>query len=67
MSIPATAVPRLLWSPKQAGEALGLTADGVKYLHRTGQLRGIVLSRHLMFRPADVQAFVEKLVPSDSD
>lgn len=56
-----TTIPLLLWDAEQVGKALVLTADGVKFLHRTGQLPGIIVSRHLRFRPSDVEQFVAKL------
>lgn len=54
-------LPRLLWSAAEVAGALGITADGVRGLHRTHALQGHIVSKKLKFRRQDVLAFVEGL------
>jgi len=58
-------VPRLLWTDEQTAGALGVTVNTVEGLHRTGQLVGLKVGRHLRWRPSDVVAFVERLIPRE--
>ena len=58
---PTTELKPLLLTVEQVGELLGLSADGVRYLHRTHRLRGVVISRHLRFPRRAVERFVEEL------
>ena len=51
----------LLLRPEQVAHLLGVSADGVKYLHRTGRLRGVVISRKLRFPRRVVEKYVQEL------
>ncbi len=52
---------RLAWTAEITAETLGVTQDCVKNLHRTGQLKGVKIGRHLRWRPHDVREFVQRL------
>ncbi|MCP4592836.1 MAG: helix-turn-helix domain-containing protein [bacterium] len=51
----------MLLDAKAVGEQLSLSVWGVKNLHRTGQLPGVIVARKLRFKVADVARFVEGL------
>lgn len=42
---------------------LTVTTETVQTLHRTGQLRGVIIGRHLRWRPDDVRRFIAELKP----
>ena len=54
-------IPLLLWSAEETGEALGITPDAVKNLHRVEVLRGHKVGRVLRWKPDDVRQFVDGL------
>jgi hypothetical protein len=54
-----TDVPRLL-NVNTVATIVGLTAWGVKHLHRAGKLRGKVQAGRLYWHSADVGAYVER-------
>jgi excisionase family DNA binding protein len=62
----ATAPPigALLWTPAETAYVLSVTAHTVLNLHRGGALRGVMVGRHLRFRPADVRNYVDALEPA---
>jgi len=44
---------------------LQVPEDTVRNLHRTGQLRGVLVGRHLRWKPEDVRRFVIGLGDND--
>lgn len=57
--------PRLAWNAEVTAEAMMVTPDVVKNLHRTGKLRGVKVGRSLRWRPSDVERFVAELGGDD--
>ena len=51
----------LLLTAEAAAMALAVPEATIQNLHRTGQLRGILVGKHLRFSPAQLRAFVERL------
>lgn len=51
----------LVFTREQVAALLQVSEDTIANLHRTGQLRGVKIGKHLRWRPADVRAFVEGL------
>jgi len=62
-----TSVPRLLWTVDEVARAIGVTPDCVRNLHRVGLLAGVRVGRYLRWRPADVEAYVKRLVPGSDE
>ncbi len=56
----AISVP-LLMTKDEVATALQVPPDTVTHLHRDGQLRGVMVGKHLRWRPEDVHAFVQGL------
>lgn len=58
--------PGNLWllTDEQTAKLLAVTPDTIRNLHRTGQLRGVLVGRHLRWRPADVRHFIDNLRPA---
>lgn len=52
--------PRLL-NVERVAKIVGLTAWGVKHLHRAGKLRGVVQSGKLFWFREDVDGYLERL------
>ena len=50
----------LLLSSEEAANALSVSKDTIQNLHRTGQLRGVMVGKHLRWAPADLRLFVEQ-------
>lgn len=60
--IPATTNPKLLvLNAEGVAAMLCVSSETVQNLHRTHQLRGIKIGKHLRWRPKDIEAFVEGL------
>lgn len=59
--MPETCTAPLVMTKQQVAEALTVSEDTIENLHRVGQLRGVLIGKHLRWRPADVSAFVEGL------
>lgn len=57
---PATVEP-LMWDSETTAAALSVPRSTIENLHRTRQLEGFVVGRHLRFRPSDVRQFVDEL------
>jgi len=57
----APPVDAMLWTPAETAHGLSVTAYTVLNLHRGGALRGVMVGRHLRFRPADVRTYVDAL------
>ena len=51
----------LLLTPEGAAEALSVPEATVRNLHRTGQLPGVLVGKHLRFSHATLRSFVEHL------
>ena len=51
----------LLLKDEEVATLLAVSAETVKTLHRTRQLRGVLVGRHLRWRPADVEKYVAGL------
>ena len=51
----------LLLTREEAARVLRVKSDTLENLHRTGQLVGVKVGKHLRWRPSDVRRFVEKL------
>ena len=51
----------LLLTAEGAAEALAVPESTIRNLHRTGQLPGVLVGKHLRFSPAALHAFVERL------
>ncbi|MCH7701520.1 MAG: helix-turn-helix domain-containing protein [Planctomycetes bacterium] len=51
----------LLLTAEAAAQALSVPEATVRNLHRTGQLRGIIIGKHLRFSPVALRSFVEHL------
>ena len=51
----------LLLTAAQVGELLGLSGDGVRYLHRVRKLPGVIVNRKLRFSRKAVEGFVRRL------
>lgn len=51
----------LLLTAEAAANSLAVPVSTIKNLHRTGQLPGILVGKHLRFSPATLRAFVERL------
>lgn len=60
----APAVGALLWTPTETAYVPSDTAHTVLNLHRGGALRGVMVGRHLRFRPADGRTYVDALEPT---
>ena len=57
----------ILLSDDQVSGMLGLPVQTVRNLHRTNQLRGKVIGRHLRWLRADIDRFVESLEGDRND
>ena len=64
--LPAGLTGELLWTKAETGRVLRVSVDTVANLHRTGRLRGLLVGRHLRWRPQDVAAFVAGLSAEDT-
>lgn len=53
--------PPLLLTAEGAAKALAVPEATIRNLHRTGQLPGVLVGKHLRFSPAALRAFVERL------
>ncbi len=51
----------LILSKSEAAEHLKVPETTIDNLHRTGQLRGVLIGRHLRWKRADVETFVTEL------
>ena len=51
----------LVLSKDEVAKALNVRKATVENLHRTHQLRGIKVGKHLRWKPDDVRRFVEQL------
>ena len=56
---------KLLLSKDEVAELLGVSAETVDYLHRVKNLRGVRVGKRNLWRPHDVQEYVEKLAPAE--
>ena len=54
----------LVLTCEQVAKMLQVPEDTVKNLHRTRQLPGVMVGKHLRFKPCSVRAFVEGLKPT---
>lgn len=61
---PADGSARLVLTADEVASMLTVPVDTIKNLHRTGQLRGVLIGKHLRWRRSDVLAFVEALKPT---
>ena len=52
---------RFLWDANEVAFKLNISADGVKLLHRQRRLQGVLIGRHLRWKPRDVEMFVKDL------
>jgi excisionase family DNA binding protein len=57
----APANDKLCWTDRETAWYLGVPSKTVRNLHQCGKLRGIVIGRHLRWRPEDVRKFLEDL------
>ena len=55
----------LVLTCEQVSKLLQVPEETVKNLHRTRQLPGVMVGKHLRFKLASVQSFVEALKPID--
>ena len=53
--------PPLLYIRDEVSELLKVPPDTVSNLHRTRQLRGVLIGKHLRWRPNDVRDYVANL------
>lgn len=53
----------LVLTDEQVADMLAVPKDTVRNLHRIGKLKGILVGKHLRWRPADVIKFVETTQP----
>lgn len=53
----------LVLTAAEAAAMLNVPPVTLVNLHRIGALRGVLVGRHLRWKPADVAAFVESLEP----
>ncbi len=51
----------LLWDKEQTGRALCVPPATVDNLHRVGRLPGVIIGKHLRWKPSLVRAFVDSL------
>ncbi len=51
----------LVLTREQVGTLLQVSADTIENLHRTGQLSGFLVGKHLRWWPDDVRKFAENL------
>lgn len=51
----------------ETAAVLGVTPDTIENLHRTGQLRGVKVGKHLRWRPRDIVRFVDALENGEFD
>lgn len=61
MNTPTPAPAPLLLDKDGVAAMLTVSADTVLNLHRVRALPGVLVGKHLRWRPADVVAYVEKL------
>ena len=54
----------MLLDISQVARLLNVPEKSVKHLHRTDKLRGSIIGRTLLWKPAAVQRYVEQLEPS---
>lgn len=55
----------LVFTRAQVATLLQVPEDTVENLHRTGQLSGLKIGKHLRWWPDDVRGFVEALANSE--
>lgn len=51
----------ILLTKAEVGEVLRVPAATIENLHRVGQLRGVMVGKHLLWKPETVRRFVEGL------
>ena len=51
----------LVLDSEETAAVLRVRESTVENLHRTGQLRGVIIGRHLRWRVQDVKRFVDEL------
>ena len=56
-----TLMGQLLLTQEETAQVLRVPVDTVKNLHRTHQLQGVLVGKHLRFLPAAIRAFAEGL------
>jgi len=56
---------RLVLTDEEVAELLAVTTCTVQNLHRTGQLPGVKVGKHLRWTPLAVKDFVEQLVTNN--
>ena len=52
---------KLLWTADDVALLLGVTEHSVKNQYRVRALRGVLMGRHLRFRPSDVRDYIDSL------
>lgn len=67
MSDPPLLTTALVLTAEQVTELLAVPVETVRNLHRTRQLAGVLIGKHLRWRPDQVTAFVAALQPSGAD
>ena len=63
----AALLTQLLLTEAEVASALRVRPTTVANLHRVGELRGVLIGRHLRWRPSDVEAFVKTLTNGDNN
>lgn len=51
----------LLWRDEDAAAWLQVPVASIRNAYRVGQLKGLLVGRHLRFHPDDIQTFVSRL------
>lgn len=62
-----TQIPALVLTRDQVAGLLQVRSDTVTNLHRMGELRGVLIGRHLRWRLGDVENYVRGLGPGGHD
>lgn len=62
LSIDAQQSPELLlWDAPTTARMLSVSEETVRNLHRTRQLEGLLIGRHLRWAPEDVAEFISRV------
>ena len=59
-----TIAPPLVLTAEQVAELLQVPIETIKNLHRTRQLAGVLVGKHLRFKLVSVEQFVASLTPA---